>query len=51
MRPVMRGMCKYESLKNGDLDLCDVARMNDALDADEENRARINEWQGRTHGK
>lgn len=44
MRPVLRGMCKYESLKNGSLDLVDVARMNEAIDVDEENRARVAEW-------
>jgi hypothetical protein len=33
-------MCKYESLKDGTLDLEDVARMNDALVARDENAAR-----------
>ncbi len=42
-RPVMRGMCRYESLKNGDLDLFDVAQMNEAIDVEEENRMRIAE--------
>lgn len=32
MRPVIKGMCKFESLKNGELDLFDIALMNDALD-------------------
>lgn len=40
MRPVVRGMCKYESLKDGTLDLEDVALMNDALDVVDENAAR-----------
>jgi len=34
----MHGMCQYESLKNGALDLCDVALMNEYLDVTEENR-------------
>ena len=34
-------MCRFESLKNGALDLYDVALMNEAIDVDEENRARI----------
>lgn len=38
LRPVVRGMCQYESLKNGALDLADVALMNDALDVLEENQ-------------
>lgn len=37
LRPVVKGMCRYESMKNGDLDLEDVALMNDALDVVAEN--------------
>ena len=33
-------MCRYESLKDGTLDLADVAAMNDALDARAENERR-----------
>lgn len=44
MRPVLRGMCLYESLESGAVDLMAVARMNSALDVDQENRARIDEW-------
>lgn len=43
MRPVMEGMCKYESLLDGTLDLADVARMNDALDVKYENQYRYQE--------
>ena len=45
MRPVLRQLCKYESLKNGDLDLYDMASLNEALDVEDENRARIAEAQ------
>jgi hypothetical protein len=38
MRPVLRGLCKYESLKDGTLGLEDLAIMNEALDVDECNR-------------
>lgn len=31
LAPVLAGMCKFESLKDGTLDICDVALMNDAL--------------------
>lgn len=41
MRPVVEGMCLYESLKNGALDLEDVARMNAALDVKAENERRF----------
>lgn len=38
LRPVVRQMCRYESLKDGTLDLCDIALMNETLDVVEENR-------------
>ena len=31
MYPVLSGLCRYESLKDGTLDLADIALMNDAL--------------------
>lgn len=37
MLPVLAGMCRFESLKNGTLDLADIALMNDALSVREEN--------------
>lgn len=40
MRPVLEGLCKYESLKDCTLDLEDVAKMNDALDVKVENENR-----------
>lgn len=43
LRPVVEGMCKYESLKDCTLDLGDVARMNDALDVKIENEWRMQE--------
>lgn len=44
MRPVLAGMCKYESLKDGTLDLEDVLLMNDALDVKNENERRYSEF-------
>lgn len=41
MRPVLRGCCRYESLKDGRLCLIDLARMNDALDVFDENSRRL----------
>jgi len=41
MRPVLEGLCHYESLLTGKLDLCDIARMNEALDVRDENQARV----------
>jgi len=37
----MRGMCRYESLKDGSLDLADIALMNDAIDVETENQRRL----------
>lgn len=41
IRPALRGLCRYESLVDGTLDLGDVARMNAALDVQSENEARM----------
>lgn len=38
MRPVLRGMCSYESLKRTELDLCDLVIMNEAIDIENENQ-------------
>lgn len=40
LRPVLKGMCKYESLKNGVLDLADLFKMNAAIDIETENENR-----------
>lgn len=45
MRPVQEGYCKYESLKDGTLDLEDIARMNDAIDVRSENERRYRKAQ------
>lgn len=44
LRPVAKGMCKYESLKDGTLDLADIALMNDMIDLETENNNRYAEW-------
>jgi len=41
----MKGLCKYESLKDGTLDLADIALLNDAIDVEAENDRRIRNWQ------
>jgi len=40
LRPVRMGMCKYESLLDGTLDLDHIADMNEALDVADENQHR-----------
>ena len=40
MRPVLEGLCLYESLIECKIDLSDIARMNDALDVRAENERR-----------
>lgn len=43
MRPVIRGLCSYESLIENRIHIEDLARMNDALDVLEENQRRVAE--------
>jgi len=38
IRPILNGMCMYESLKNGTLDLLDITKMNEALDVQSANQ-------------
>lgn len=40
-RPVLRGLCKLESLYDGTLRIEQIAKANDALDVEEENQARM----------
>lgn len=40
LRPVLRGLCKYESLVDGTLHIEHFAHMNDAIDVQNENAAR-----------
>lgn len=42
-RPVVSGMCKYESVIDGTLSLADIATMNQVLDVKAENEARYME--------
>lgn len=44
-RPVLEGLCLYESLKDGTLDLEDLAKMNEALDVKFENENRYRKAQ------
>ena len=41
LRPVLRGLCKYESLIDGSLDLLDIVKLNEAIDVESENQRRI----------
>lgn len=43
MRPVLRGLCSYASLKDGSIDMEDLARMNDTLTICDENERRVAE--------
>lgn len=47
MRPVLAGKCRYESLKDGTLDLEDIALLNEALDVQAENERRLKDAIGR----
>lgn len=43
LRPVIRGFCRFESLKDGTMDLADIALLNDAADLQDENQRRAEE--------
>lgn len=43
MRPVLRGLCRYESLLNGALNIVDIAKMNEALDVLDHNNSVFTE--------
>lgn len=43
LRPVLRGLCRYESLKDGSLGLYDIMLLNEAIDVEHENSARAQE--------
>ncbi|WP_169307280.1 DUF6889 family protein [Chitiniphilus eburneus] len=49
MLPVTRGLCRFESLKDGTVDLADIALMHDmlALEADYQAIARREEEKNR----
>lgn len=41
LRPVLRHLCRYESLKDGTLGLWDIALLNEAIDVEIENHNRM----------
>jgi len=41
LMPVHEGMCRYESLLDGTLDLSDIAKMNDSILVRAENKERV----------
>lgn len=41
LRPWLEGLCEYHHLKDGTLDLADIALMNDALEVRDENAHRV----------
>jgi hypothetical protein len=51
MRPVLEGLCKYESLTDGTLSLEDLQMMHDALDVRHENERRYMEHEKRKQKK
>lgn len=46
MRPILRGICKYESLLDPNMDLGDFVLMNEALDVEGENQMRMRKATG-----
>lgn len=50
LRPVLRGLLRYESLIDGSVDIADVALLNDALDVADENTRRAQSRESANHG-
>jgi len=50
MAPVIAGLCRYESLKDGSIDLADIALMNDALMVRADNEALARERMEKKNG-
>ncbi|MFW1705945.1 DUF6889 family protein [Acinetobacter baumannii] len=46
----MRGLCRFESLKDGTLDLTDIALMNDALDVQADNQLLLERYNEQNKG-
>ena len=44
VRPVDAGLIPYTALKDGTVDLADIARMNDWLELKADNENRIAKW-------
>ena len=40
-RPMVKGYCTYKELIDGSLTLFDIAKMNDVIDVQNENEARM----------
>jgi hypothetical protein len=50
MRPVLAGLCRFESLLDGTLDLVHIAEMHDALDVQAENTGRAHDAARKAQG-
>ena len=44
MDPVDAGYIKFDALKDGSIDLCDIALMNDQLAVKADNQRLIDKW-------
>lgn len=51
MRPVIKGLCRFESLKDGTVDLADIAMMNEHLDVVAENAQLAHQHAEQSHGR
>lgn len=51
LRPVLEGLCRYESLKDGTLDLADLALLNDVLNAKSDNEALAYKMRAEQYGE
>lgn len=47
---MIRGLCRFESLKDGTIDLADIALMNDALDVQADNQLLLERFNDQKKG-
>lgn len=47
---MIRGLCRFESLKDGTVDLADIALMNDALDVQADNQLLLERFNDQKKG-
>ncbi|MEN6629818.1 MAG: hypothetical protein ABFC42_09245 [Sulfuricella sp.] len=48
---MIKGLCRYESLKDGTIDLADIALMNDALAVQADNETQMRELMEKQNGR
>lgn len=51
LRPVLKGLCRFESLRDGTVTLADIALMHESLDIQAENEGRMRKYMEAVNGR